>query len=295
MKTKPVIVDQLLIDDYSIHYEVHGEGPTKMVFISGLVSSFANYSAIVDYFAGIQAGKYSCLVMDTRGYGFSTGGSAIRYTTSGMAQDVIQVLDAVGWTNDKSVHCVGISMGGMIAQEVALAIPERIRTLTLLATQNSFSIPTHHLTLPFKLLRTFPNHAARINNAIDNLLFNDQAWLNGYNEKYPDYKTNRERVFTEFMYRIERIPPVRVKSFIAQLAACLTHSVSKSKLAKIGLNIPHILVVTGTKDMMIHPRNTDFLATHLNARKLILKGKGHGLTIESEKELIPELVDLFQE
>ena len=295
LTTKAEIIDEVFIQDYKIHYEVHGKGPKKVVFVSGLITSFANYSALVDYFANKHRNEFSCLLMDTRGYGFSTGGKSWRYKTSGMAQDVAKVLEAVGWIQDRSVHLVGISMGGMIAQELALVIPSRFRTMTLLATQAHFNIPTHNLKLPFKLLRTFPNNEARVNNAIDNLLFKDNEWLNSYNDKYPQYETNRKRVFSEFMFRLEKLPRCPLKSFVGQLCACLTHSVSKLKLAKIGLDIPHILVVTGTKDMMIHPRNTDFLATHLNARKLILQGKGHGLTIESEKELIPELSELFQE
>lgn len=51
-----------------------------------------------------------------------------------MAQDVIEVLDHVGWTESRSVHVVGISMGGMISLELAKVIPERIASLTLIST-----------------------------------------------------------------------------------------------------------------------------------------------------------------
>lgn len=45
----------------------------------------------------------------------------LRYTTSEMAKDIVELLDHVGWTNPRSIHVVGISMGGMIAQELVLA------------------------------------------------------------------------------------------------------------------------------------------------------------------------------
>ena len=144
-------------------------------------------------------------------------------------------------------------------------------------------------------MRTFPTNEDRANNAIDNLLFNDKEWLNSYNSKYPDYKTNRERVFSDFMFRLDRLPKCPLRSFVGQLLACITHHVSKQQLSKISLNIPNIIVATGTLDMMIHPQNTDYLATHLGAKKLIFEGKGHGLTIESEMELIPELLKLFNQ
>jgi len=42
----------------------------------------------------------------------------LRYTTSEMARDIVELLNHIGWTDHKSVHVVGISMGGMIAQEL---------------------------------------------------------------------------------------------------------------------------------------------------------------------------------
>lgn len=42
----------------------------------------------------------------------------LRYTTSEMAKDIVELLDHVGWKDGRSVHVVGISMGGMIAQEL---------------------------------------------------------------------------------------------------------------------------------------------------------------------------------
>lgn len=42
----------------------------------------------------------------------------IRYSTSEMAKDVLELLDHLGWTSSRQIHLVGISMGGMIAQEL---------------------------------------------------------------------------------------------------------------------------------------------------------------------------------
>ena len=68
-------------------------------------------------FGHTEADKYSCLIFDNRGVGDSDK-PLLRYTTSEMARDVIELLDHVGWTETRSVHVVGISMGGMIAQEL---------------------------------------------------------------------------------------------------------------------------------------------------------------------------------
>lgn len=64
-----------------------------------------------------QKEKYSCLVFDNRGMGESDK-PLLRYSTSEMAKDALELLDHLGWTAARDVHVVGISMGGMIAQEM---------------------------------------------------------------------------------------------------------------------------------------------------------------------------------
>lgn len=72
-------------------------------------------------FGHIEADKYSCLIFDNRGMGESDK-PLLRYTTSEMAKDVVELLNHVGWTEDRSVHVVGISMGGMISQELVWCV-----------------------------------------------------------------------------------------------------------------------------------------------------------------------------
>ena len=68
-------------------------------------------------FGHTDADKYTSLIFDNRGIGDSDK-PLLRYTTSEMARDAVELLDHIGWTADRSVHVVGISMGGMIAQEL---------------------------------------------------------------------------------------------------------------------------------------------------------------------------------
>ncbi|KAI7296923.1 hypothetical protein KC352_g72 [Hortaea werneckii] len=84
-------------------------------------------------FGHTDSDKYSCLVFDNRGMGNSDK-PLLRYTTSEMAKDIVELLDHVGWKDQRSVHVVGISMGGMIAQELGLLIPDRICSLNLIST-----------------------------------------------------------------------------------------------------------------------------------------------------------------
>lgn len=64
-----------------------------------------------------QASKYSCLIFDNRGMGESDK-PVMRYSTSEMAKDTFELLDYIGWIGERSVHLIGISMGGMIIQEM---------------------------------------------------------------------------------------------------------------------------------------------------------------------------------
>jgi pimeloyl-ACP methyl ester carboxylesterase len=80
-----------------------------------------------------QKDKYSCLILDNRGMGESDK-PLMRYSTSDMARDVVEILDHIKWTQKRSIHVVGVSMGGMISQELALMIPERISSLCLVST-----------------------------------------------------------------------------------------------------------------------------------------------------------------
>lgn len=68
-------------------------------------------------FAHDHADQYSSLVFDNRGIGDSDKPRS-RYSTSEMAKDIVDLVDHLGWTSQRELHVVGISMGGMIAQEL---------------------------------------------------------------------------------------------------------------------------------------------------------------------------------
>jgi pimeloyl-ACP methyl ester carboxylesterase len=72
-------------------------------------------------FAHTKADQYSSLVLDNRGVGESDK-PTVRYSTSEMAKDIIEVLDHIGWTGQRNLHVIGISMGGMIAQELVRSV-----------------------------------------------------------------------------------------------------------------------------------------------------------------------------
>ncbi len=79
----------------------------------------------------VLAEQHRVLSVDNRGAGASAGAPGAPYTVEMMTDDCLAVLDEAGV---KDVHVVGVSMGGLMAQELGLSHPDRVRSLTLMAT-----------------------------------------------------------------------------------------------------------------------------------------------------------------
>lgn len=75
-----------------------------------------------------RSSKYTCLIFDNRGMGESDK-PLMWYSTSEMAKDLVEVLDHLGWTAKRQLHVIGISMGGMISQELVRNYYFRVRNI----------------------------------------------------------------------------------------------------------------------------------------------------------------------
>ncbi|HXS47407.1 MAG TPA: alpha/beta hydrolase [Solirubrobacterales bacterium] len=109
-----------------LHYVRAGEGE-PMLLIQGMSATHLTWGR--PFLSPLEE-SFECIVFDNRGMGRS-GPAQMPFTVADLAADTVALLDAL---KIERAHVVGISMGGMIAQELALAHPERIRTLTLGAT-----------------------------------------------------------------------------------------------------------------------------------------------------------------
>lgn len=113
------------IGDIQIYYEEYGQGP-PLIMILGLSQDITTWS--------FQTSELSqhlrLIVFDNRDSGKSERCSQ-NYTTETMAQDILGLMDYLGIDR---THLLGTSMGGMIAQHVALMAPERVSSLILAST-----------------------------------------------------------------------------------------------------------------------------------------------------------------
>jgi len=113
------------VGDINIYYEVHGEGE-PLVMICGASASVDSMYAFIP----VYSPEYKLVLFDNRGAGRSDAPD-IPYTTAMMADDLAGLLDTIGID---SVNIMGISMGGMIAQEFTLRHPEMVKNLILACT-----------------------------------------------------------------------------------------------------------------------------------------------------------------
>lgn len=108
-----------------LSYTIHGDGP-PVVLIQGTGICGSAWQPQVEALAP----RYRCLSFDNRGMGQSQP-LGERLTVEQMARDVGALMDVQGWA---SAHLVGHSLGGLIAQQFALSVPQRVRSLSLLCT-----------------------------------------------------------------------------------------------------------------------------------------------------------------
>lgn len=120
-----------------------------MLWLSGLGVPFSDLDAAIEGFLD----TYTCIMFDHRGSGDSPA-AIVPLTTSRMAADALTVLDELGI---ESAHVYGLSLGGMVAQELALAAPHRVKALILGAT-TAGGLEAHPRTLWAHLGAVFKGH-----------------------------------------------------------------------------------------------------------------------------------------
>jgi pimeloyl-ACP methyl ester carboxylesterase len=242
----------LTIDGTDIFYERRGSGE-PLLLIQGLGGHSLHWG---DDFLSALEDTFELVLYDHRGVGRS-GALEGECTIVGLADDALAVLDAL---EIESAHVVAISMGGMVAQELVLAHPERVRTLTL-----GCSFPGGP-----EAKMTDQEVVGMIAEAV---LSGDgeRAVRVGYDVMIaPEYAADPANY--ETYAKVAEQYPAPIPTLMGQLSAILAHDTSE-RLGEIAVPT---LVVHGTADRLLESVNGELLARLIpDARLELIEGAGH--------------------
>jgi pimeloyl-ACP methyl ester carboxylesterase len=242
-----------------LYWNQLGAGP-PVLLIMGLSFTHEMWFRVVPWLAE----SYRIILFDNRGMGRSDVPRG-PYRISTMAHDAAAVLDAAGVT---AAHIIGASMGGMIAQELALRYPRRILSLLLgctsygglLARWPDFSRRPRNLPLT-------ANARAEREAVLAPLLYADS--------------TPHERIMEDIRIRCQC--NWSYKGFWSQLAGILMWN-SYLRLPRIQAPT---LVVHGAEDRLIPPQNGRVIASRIRqARFELIKNAGHILTTDQPEACV---------
>jgi pimeloyl-ACP methyl ester carboxylesterase len=252
-------------------YERSGTGDPLL-----LITGFTISSAIFDPIVGLYEPRFDCIRYDHRGSGRS-GAPAWPTSMPELAADAVRLLDALGV---ESAHVYGLSMGGMVAQELAIRFPERVRGLVL-----GCSTPGG----PRAVRPTLREWKALAGAMAGGLREPGRPWLAGalFSPEFRRDHPERVRELLRF-FAAHRAPP---HGALGHLLASVYHD-TVSRLDRIR---SPTLVLHGEHDSMAPLANARLLAERIpDAELRIVPGAGHAYGLErpeQSRDLMLEWLD----
>jgi 3-oxoadipate enol-lactonase len=253
-----------------ISWRAYGEGDPVLMIMGFMGSSRAWFRMLPHIARGHRA-----IVFDNRGTGDSDRPRGL-FTMDDLVGDAIAVLDSAG---EESAHVLGVSMGGMIAQHLALGHPDRVRSLALCCTHPGTDRGGGRL--PWRMaasiaLRPFvgPGGTFRI---VAPLLYSERTRTE-----------RRDRLDDDLRMRAAEITPAHTA--LGQGAAIFRHDTRK-RLAD--LRMP-VLIVHGEEDRLVPVSNAYELARLIPHAELeTVPNAGHLLGTDAEQETAGALLGFF--
>ena len=253
-----------------LFYEVHGEGD-PLVLVPGLAGDHLSWGEQLEAFSA----RYRTVVFDNRDSGRSTE-CAEGYEVDDMARDTLALADELGLDG---FHLLGVSLGGAVGQEVALAAPDRVRTLTLAMTWGGDG---HWGRVRGRLmanaaLRTPPEEHVEqlLHSCLSEELFEDP-----------------ERVAYFRQMVLENPHPQSVEAFARQAQAVGRHE-ARDRLGRLSMPVH---VIGAERDMMIPIWKSRELAELIpDAQLTVIEGGTHGVNLEQAEEFNRLVLDWLAE
>ena len=234
-----------------------------VVWLQGLNAPAAAWAVQLAHFSR----THRCIAPDARGVGKSDAPPG-PYSTGQMAGDVLRILDACAVDR---AHVVGLSLGGAVAQELALAHPTRVRSIALLASFAKQAPRSRALMEAWRTVYPLAERSAPLRDAWEKQAY---AWL------FTDaYWRNEPAVRAALRFAAAQ-PLQPVNGFLGQIDAALEHN-SVSRLP--GLRVA-TLIVHGALDQLASPAGAEEMARLIpGAELLVLPEVGHAVNLEGQR------------
>lgn len=258
-------------DGVRIHYEATGfKKNPPVVLVQGLGAEKNSWNLQ----RAALALRWRTIALDNRGAGRSDKPEGM-YDLEQMADDVIAVLDHAGI---ESAHVVGLSMGGAISQIVALKYPNRVRSLTLVAT----ACRNHEWRE--ELLASWAETAA--NDGMTSLGKEAARWMIG------------PRSFRRLVPALGWLGPLQLfnpaGAFVSQVRAILRTPGAELHDELTNITCP-TLVVVGNQDILTPRGDAEEIASLIpTAELVVISGGAHGLIIEHATTFNRILLDFLR-
>ena len=258
------------LDDRQLYYEVHGEGE-PLLCVHGLAVDTLGWALQLPAFSE----RHQTVIFDNRDVGQSSY-VAGEYEVSDMAGDALALADSL---QIESFHLLGISMGGAIAQEIALAAPDRVRTLTLAVTFARGGAWARGLSDTWGArVREMPRERH-----VDELLL--MTMSEAFFENAEGVKFLRDMM-------LQNPHPQDPEGFARQLAASSRHNTAE-RLSELSLPVH---VIAGEHDILVPVWKSAELAGLIDGAQLtVLPSAPHGLQLERAQEFNDLVVGFIAE
>ena len=251
---------KIVSNGIELYYEIHGQGK-PLVLISGLGYSVWQWHRMVP----LLAEQFQVITFDNRGVGQSDKPAGL-YTAQMLAADTVGLIDGLGI--EKAI-ILGHSMGGFIAQALALDFPQRADKLILCSTNFGGS---HHVPVTAEALKVLTDVSSDPLTRFKNGLVVSTA--PGWAEKHP------ELIQEWIEWRISN--PIEPGPYQAQLAIglALLDNTAAFEERLFQINIP-TLILFGAYDKVAPPENAFLLAEKIaGSQVVIFPDAGHFFPIE---------------
>jgi len=255
------------VNDINIHYEEMGSG-FPLVMIMGLAG---NLDWWPNELINSLSQHFRVIIFDNRGAG-RTDASDKEYSIPLFAEDTVKLMDAL---QIPKAHVLGISMGGMIAQEIALNFPERVEKLVLGCTNCGAkqSIPAS-----LDVLMTLTGQLSTSPEDLLKIIFP------------PDFLKNNSNLVQEFVSKY-LVAPIALEPFQQQLQAILKFD-SFERLSQISQST---LILTGDSDILVPPENSKILSDNIpGSQQITYPGCGHGFVSQAPLQVLDDLISFLR-